>query len=101
VLALQPPVAALPTLAALRRRVLEVLCARDGLDPGQTPLQEAVVRRAGRPCGLFFHVQGPRLLKAYAVWAGAEHRVLFHDGAGTRFAETRLSAAPDPRTLAA
>jgi hypothetical protein len=91
--------AALPTLEELRRHVLEVLCSHDQLDPKQTPLHQAVLTRAGRPCGLFFQVQGPRRVRTYAVWAGDEGRVLFYDPAGRRFAETRLSEGPDPREL--
>jgi hypothetical protein len=94
-------VAGLPTLDALRDHVLQTLCTHDRLDPAQTPLRQAVITRAGRPCGLFFQVQGPRLVRAYAVWAGEEDRILFYDSAGTRFAQTRLSEAPDPRRLAA
>lgn len=93
-------VASLPTLDELRRHVRETLCSHDQLDPRHTPLHQAVIRRAGRPCGLFFLVQGPRLLKTYAVWAGEEDRILFYDSAGLRFAETRLSDAPDPLKLA-
>lgn len=94
-------VAGLPTLDALRRHVLETLCAHDHLDPGQTPLHQAIIKRAGRPCGLFFQVQGPRQVKAHAVWAGEEGRILFYDSGGLRFAEIRLREAPDPRRLAA
>ena len=93
-------VVCLPTLDELRRHVLQALCARDRLDPGQTPLHEAVITRRGRPCGLFFQVQGPRLLKTYAVWAGEEDRILFYDSGGVRFAEVRLSEGPDPLKLA-
>jgi hypothetical protein len=93
--------AALPTLDELRRHVREVLCSHDQLDAGQTPLREAVIARAGRPCGLFFQVQGPRRVCTYAVWAGDEGRILFYDSTGRRFAETRLSEGPDPRELAA
>jgi hypothetical protein len=93
-------VAALPTLAELRRHVLETLCRHDQLDPAQTPLYQALIKRCGRPCGLFFQAQGPRLLKTYAVWAGEEDRILFYDAGGVRFAETRLSEAPDPLRLA-
>ena len=57
--------------------------------------------RQGKPCGIFFQVQGPRLLKTYAVWAGDENRILFYDSSGTRFAEVRLSEAPDPLKLVA
>jgi hypothetical protein len=94
-------VAALPTVDELRHHVHRTLCAHDNLDPSQAPLYEGLVLRRGRPCGLFFHVQGPRLLKTYALWAGEENRVLFYDSAGERFAELRLSDAPDPLKLAA
>jgi hypothetical protein len=94
-------VASLPTIDDLRRYVLETLCSRDQLDPAQTPLHEGRIKRRGRVCGLFFQVQGPRLLKTYAVWAGEENRILFYDSTGERFAETRLSDAPDTQRLAA
>ncbi|MCC6419492.1 MAG: hypothetical protein IT429_14765 [Gemmataceae bacterium] len=93
-------VVALPTLDELRRHVLATLCAHDHLDPNQTPLLQALVKRRDRPCGLFFQAQGPRLLRTYAVWAGEENRILFYDSAGARFAEVRLSDAPDPLKLA-
>ena len=47
-----------------------------------------MITRSGRSCGaLFFQVQGPRQVKAYAVWAGEEDRILFYDSAGVRFAQ--------------
>jgi hypothetical protein len=94
-------VAALPSLEALRHYVLITLCQHDNLDPSQTPLHQAIIVRRGKPCGIFFELQGPRLLKNYAVWAGDEDRILFYDTAGERFAESRLSDAPDPLKLAA
>ncbi len=94
-------VASLPTLDELRSHVLHVLCANDRLDPAQTPLWQAVILRRGKPCGLFFQAQGPRQLKTYALWAGEENRILFYDCTGVRFAEHKLSDAPDPRKLAA
>jgi hypothetical protein len=94
-------VASLPMMDDLRRHVLQILCSRDKLDPSQTPLHEGRITRRGKVCGLFFQVQGPRLLKTYAVWAGDEDRILFYDSTGERFAETRLSEAPDAERLAA
>jgi hypothetical protein len=94
-------VASLPTLSDLRRHVLETLCRHDNLDPNQTPLHQAVIKRSGRACGLFFQVKGPRMLKTYAVWAGEENKILFYDSTGGRFAVTRLSEAPDPVKVAA
>ena len=94
-------VACLSTLEQLRRHVHIRLCAHDRLDPEQTPLHHALILRKGKPCGVFFQIQGPRLLKTYAVWAGEENRILFYDCTGVRFAQTRLSKAPDPCKLAA
>jgi hypothetical protein len=94
-------VVALPTLEDLRRHVLQTLCKHDQLDPGQTPLLQGLITRKGRPCGLFFQVKGPRMLKTYAVWAGEENKILFYDSTGLRFGVTRLSEAPDPLKLAA
>jgi hypothetical protein len=94
-------VLSLPTLEALRTHVLKTLCEHDQLDPAQTPMLQAIIKRSGRACGLYFVVQGPRLVKTYAVWAGEEHRILFYDSNNNRFAETRLCDAPDPRKLAA
>ena len=59
-------VVCLPTLDALREHVRNILCAHDQLDAVQTPLHQAVITRSGRPCGLFFQVQGPRMVKTYA-----------------------------------
>lgn len=94
-------VSAARTLDELQQLVHRTLCTHDRLDPEQAPLLRGVIKRSGRPCGLFFLVQGPRLMKTYAVWAGEEDRVLFYDSAGLRFAEVRLSEAPDPLQLAA
>jgi hypothetical protein len=97
---MQPTVVALPTLDDLRSHVLQALCAHDHLDPNTTPLHQALIKRSGRVCGLFFQVHGPRLLKTYAIWAGEEDRILFYDSTGARYCETRLSEGPDHLKLA-
>jgi hypothetical protein len=81
----------LSTIEQVRGFVRRTLCE----------LRQGLVKRHGRPCGLFFQIQGPRLLRTYAVWAGDEHRILFYDSTGTRFAEARLCESPDPAKLAA
>src|SRR5687768_14732398 len=93
-------VMSLPTLNELKAHVHEVLCRRNALDQGQTPLRHFVMKRGGRPCGLFFEIAGPRLMRTYAVWAGEENRILFYENSGERYAEVRLSDAPDPLLLA-
>ncbi len=50
---------------------------------------------------MFFQMVGPRQVRAYAVWAGEEDRILFYDSTGVRFAETRLTESPDPLKIAA
>jgi hypothetical protein len=91
----------LPSLEDLRQHVLETLCDHDKLDPAQAPFFQGLITRSGKPCGLLFQVQGPRQVRTYALWASAENRILFYDGVGQRFAETRLSDAPDPLILGA
>jgi hypothetical protein len=88
-------VVALPTAEAVCRFVRDTLCSHDRLDPAQTPLYQAPLRRRGRACGRLFHVEGPRLLKTSAVWSGDEHRILFYDSTGARFGEVKLSEGPD------
>jgi hypothetical protein len=89
----------LTTLQQLREHVSKVLAEHDQLDQAQAPLRQSILRRRGRPCGLFFQLQGPRHVRTYAVWAGEENRVLFYDSLGRRFAQTTLSEGPDPREL--
>src|SRR5215208_4728220 len=82
---MESSVVALPTPESLTRFVRDMLCSHDRLDPVQTPMYQATLKRHGRPCGRLFHVEGPRLLKTSAVWAGDEHRILFYDSTGSRF----------------
>ena len=92
-------VASLPKNDVLSRQVRERLCLHDQLDPEQTPLTQSVVMRSGRPCGLFFQIQGPRRVMSFAGWAGEEGRILCYDSQGWRFAQTRLAEGPDPLLL--
>ena len=88
------PVVALPSFEELREYVRKTLCDQDALDPAQTPFFRTVVRRGGRPCGVVFHVEGPRLLKTSAVWAADTDRIIFYDSTGQRTRDVRLSEAP-------
>jgi hypothetical protein len=92
---MESSVVALPNRESLTRFVRDMLCSHDRLDPAQTPMYRATLHRHGRPCGFLFHVQGPRLLKTSAVWAGDEDRILFYDSTGARFGEVRLSEGPE------
>jgi len=94
-------VVALPTLEALREFVREELCRHDQLDPYQTQFFQGIITRRNKPCGLFFQVQGPRLLKTYALWTEEENRILFYDSHGVRFNECQLIESQDPLNAAA
>lgn len=94
-------VVAAGSLDELEKLVHRTLCAKDHLDPQQTPMRRTCIRRGGRVCGLCFTVQGPRLLTSQAIWVCPEHRVLCYDSAGMRFLELRLCEAPDAAALAA
>ena len=89
-----PAVVALPAVEQLAAFVHAVLCERDALDPHQTPLFRTPLGRAGRVCGIVFHVEGPRRLRTSAVWSADDDRVIFYDSAGVRFREVRLSESP-------
>ena len=92
-------VVTVPTLDDLTGYVHRTLCEADALDVGQAPLATTALTRAGRPCGLLFHVEGPRLLRTSAVWAADENRVLFYDSTGQRVREVALSEAPELKRL--
>lgn len=81
--------------------VHQKMCAFDNLDPSQCPLYSAGILRAGRPCGMFFRVKGPRLLKSHAVWSTTEKRILFYDSKGERVAEVMLKDCPSLEDRAA
>jgi hypothetical protein len=90
-------VVALPRPEDLRQFIRTTLCDHDHLDSHSSPFLEGPMKRGGRVCGIYFEVQGPRLMRSHAIWVGEEHRVLFYDSTGARFLEVRLSEAPDPR----
>ena len=83
--------AAVEDVAAFVHRVL---CDKDALDPAQAPLFRTPLKKAGRTCGLIFHVEGPRLLRTSAVWSADDDRIIFYDSTGARFHEVRLSESP-------
>jgi hypothetical protein len=90
-------VVALPKPEELRQFVRTALCERDRLDPESVQFSEGFVKRGDRICGVYFEVEGPRLLRTHAIWVGDENRILFYDSTGSRFDEVCLSEAPEPQ----
>jgi hypothetical protein len=93
-------VVSLATHDALTAFVHATLCQLDHLDPAQTPLRAVPLTRGGKPCGVVFHVEGPRLLRTSAVWSADESRVIFYNSTGERVREVKVCDAPDPITIA-
>jgi hypothetical protein len=60
-------------------------------------MHQALITRHGQPCGLYFQIQGPRMLRNYAIWSGEENRILYYNCTGERVFETHLSEAPTLR----
>jgi len=83
----------LPTLDELGTFVRRTLCHHDNLDPDQTAFFRTPVVRGGRVTGFVFHVEGPRLLRASAVWAADDGRNVFYDSTGQKVRAVELPAA--------
>ncbi len=83
------------TMADLRNHIRKTLCDHDRLDPKQATMREGRIVRCGKTCGAMFQIRGPRLLRTYAIWAGEEHRILYYESTGTRFAESKLTESPN------
>lgn len=93
---MSPGVVAFTAVEELAAFVHQVLCDKDALDPQQTPLFRTRLRKAGRACGVVFHVEGPRLLRTSAVWSADHDRIIFYDSTGQRFREVSLAESPNP-----
>jgi hypothetical protein len=91
-----PTVFACTTLDDLTAFVHTTLCQLDHLEPAQTPIRRVPLTRGGKPCGVVFHVEGPRLLRTSAVWSADESRIIFYNSTGERVREVKLSESPEP-----
>jgi hypothetical protein len=85
----------------LREFVNSTICHHYQLQPGAFSLTERVLLRAGKPCGIFFCLHGPRATKFTAIWETDRNQILFYGSRGERFLTTQLLAAPRLDTAAA
>ena len=79
---------------ALREFVNETLCDHYELKLDAFEMTERVLRRGGRPCGMYFCLHGPRAVKFTAIWETDRNRILFYGSTGERFLKTQLLVAP-------
>lgn len=79
------------TLDDLRFFVEQSMCEREHLIPGAFRVDEQLLERHGKPCGLHFTLNGPRCVQFSAIWDAIRHTILFYDCAGERFHRTDLT----------
>jgi hypothetical protein len=78
----------------LRDYVYETICNQYQLQSGAFSMTERVLRRGGKPCGVFFCVHGPRAVRFSAIWETERNQILFYGSSGERFLRTQLLDAP-------
>ena len=54
-------------LSDLRDYVNQILCEHNQLETDAFPLTERILVRAGKPCGMYFCLHGPRAVKFSAI----------------------------------
>jgi hypothetical protein len=64
-------------------------------------MTEKLLIRAGKPCGIFFCLNGPRAVRFSAIWETDKNQVLFYGPQGERFQKTQLLEAPTLDSAAA
>jgi hypothetical protein len=57
--------------------------------------------RGGKPCGIYFCLNGPRAVRFSAIWETDRNQILFYGPRGERFLKTQLSEAPAMESAAA
>jgi hypothetical protein len=89
------------SLEGLREYVNETLCEHHQLQIDAFEMTERTLYRAGRPCGVFFCLHGPRGVKFTAIWETDRNCIFFYGPTGERFQKTQLAEAPELEPLEA
>jgi len=79
---------------ALRDFVNSTICNHGQLQEGVFSLTERILYRAGKPCGVYFCLHGPRATKFTAIWETDRNQILLYDVRGQRFLKVQLMEAP-------
>ena len=88
-------------LKELREFVNATLCEIFQLQLGAFPITEKVLNRAGKPCGIYFCLQGPRAVRFTAIWETERNQVLFYGPSGERILKSQLMDGPQLECAAA
>jgi len=87
------------SLENLRDYVNETFCEHYQLQTDAFEMTERILRRVGKPCGVFFCLQGPRGVRFTAIWETDRNCILFYGPTGERFQKTQLLEAPNLERL--
>ncbi len=82
------------SLDNLREYVNATLCDRNQLKLGAFPMTEQILKRSGKPCGIYFCLHGPRAVRFTAIWETDSNQVFFYGPCGERVMRTQLNEAP-------
>ena len=85
----------------LREYINITLCEHYQLQYGAFQMTEQVLIRAGKPCGIYFCLNGPRAVRFSAIWETDRNQILFYGPRGERFLKTQLLEAPALESAAA
>jgi hypothetical protein len=85
----------------LREYINITLCEYYELQNGAFQMTEQVLVRAGKPCGMYFCLNGPRAVRFTAIWETDRNQILFYGPQGERFLKTQLLEAPALESAAA
>ena len=85
----------------LRDFVNETFCNHYQLQLGAFHMTERILRRGGKPCGIYFCLHGPRAVRFTAIWETDRNQVLFYGSTGERFLKMQLVEAPNLDRVAA
>jgi hypothetical protein len=79
----------------LREYINTTICTQYQLQCGAFPMTERILRRGGKPCGMYFCLLGPRATQFSAIWETDRNQVLFYGSGGERYQKTQLTVAPE------
>ena len=79
----------------LEQFIGRTLCAQERLDTQQVLIKRSWLRKQQEIVGLMIRVESLQRRHGHAIWVEPEHRILFYNSAGMRFAEVRLAEAPE------
>jgi hypothetical protein len=79
----------------IRCYVLETLSKLELLKSDCCHLAVRLLTRAGRPCGVYFCLYGPRAVRLSAIWETDSNSILFYGSRGERVGRTKLLEAPE------